>query len=413
TTKRPERKRDEAWNEVDVAEDGYVYSLRCEQSIHSLWYTHVDRFKHHRRETCAKRPRQQVVTSYFPPEISIFALWFYSTGMAFYKAQHDLCAAVFSVLHPTVAIPSQHLLRGRLLDECYDESLTRIRSALARRTPGPILTDLLLSIISLSSGQTHFFLKTVYTESGSHDSAFFANDIDRVIKKYDFIDFVAVVADNTSANQSAWAILQEMYPKMVFHGCAAHTVNLLVKDVLAGGCKDVAMLFKKNRKLWFKLKNLQKQSTTEDGKALPTLALPCDMRWGSTLDCLRSELKSEKPLLQLVSERSFLTASTKSKRAARRKVFCFITCKNLIFQLEKAIQLLEPFEKNRAAPSEVYAVFLALPDEIANLPLTISDKKQFAKKLRHGSTFFYMVTLTVWPISWILATLVMEFMLLP
>ncbi|KAF4144261.1 hypothetical protein GN958_ATG06582 [Phytophthora infestans] len=237
TTKRPGRKRDEAWNEIDVAEDGYVYCLRCKQSIHSLGYTHVDRVKCLLREACAKRPRQQVVTSYFPPEIDIatqnafnkiFALWLHYTGMAFYKASHDLCAAVFHVLHPIVAISSQHLLRGRLLDECNDESLTRICSALARRVFPPV-TDAwpdingfaVINYLAIFWSDT-LFLETVYTRSGSHDSVFLANDINQVIEK--FIDFVAVVTDNTSANQSAWAILQENVFKNVFPWvCRTHS----------------------------------------------------------------------------------------------------------------------------------------------------------------------------------------------
>ncbi|KAF4042496.1 hypothetical protein GN244_ATG05204 [Phytophthora infestans] len=67
TTKRLGGKRDEAWSEIDVDADGYVYCLRCEGVIHKLGLTHVDCVKRHLRETCAKRPRQEVVTSYFPP----------------------------------------------------------------------------------------------------------------------------------------------------------------------------------------------------------------------------------------------------------------------------------------------------------------------------------------------------------
>ncbi|KAE8902774.1 hypothetical protein PF005_g1050 [Phytophthora fragariae] len=142
STKRPGRRRDQAWSEVNVADDGYVYCLRCESVIHKLGYTHVDRVKRHLRDMCAKRPRQEVVTSYFPPNIDAttqrqinkqFELCPFCPGMAFYKAQHAACTAVFRLLHPTVTIPSQHLLRGRLLDECYEDSITQMRGVLARR----------------------------------------------------------------------------------------------------------------------------------------------------------------------------------------------------------------------------------------------------------------------------------------
>ncbi|KAE9005367.1 hypothetical protein PR003_g25366 [Phytophthora rubi] len=141
-TKKSGRKRDEACNEVDVDADGYVYCLRCEGVDHKLEFTHVDRVKRHLRETCAKRPRQEVVTTYLPPQIDtatqnlfdkMFALWLFSTGMAFYKVQHENFVAVSRLLPPSVKIPSQHLIRTRLLDECHEDSPVRMRGALARR----------------------------------------------------------------------------------------------------------------------------------------------------------------------------------------------------------------------------------------------------------------------------------------
>ncbi|KAE9132186.1 hypothetical protein PF010_g3268 [Phytophthora fragariae] len=141
-TKKSGRKRDEACNKVDVDADGYVYCLRCEGVDHKLEFTHVDRVKRHLRETCAKRPRQEVVTTYLPPQIDtatqnlfdkMFALWLFSTGMAFYKVQHENFVAVSCLLPPSVKIPSQHLIRARLLDECHEDSPVRMRGALARR----------------------------------------------------------------------------------------------------------------------------------------------------------------------------------------------------------------------------------------------------------------------------------------
>ncbi len=40
-----------------------------------------------------------------------------------------------------------------------------------------------------------------------------------------------VVTDNTSANKKAWEILEKEFPDRFFYGCAAHGLNLLVKDI--------------------------------------------------------------------------------------------------------------------------------------------------------------------------------------
>lgn len=121
--------------------------------------------------------------------------------------------------------------------------------------------------------------------------------------------------------------------------------------------------------MWYKLKTLQQEAATPVIKAPPALTMPCDTQLGPILACLQSVPKSKKSLLQLVTEREFLADPSKAKKAARRAVFDFVTGKELVVQLEKAVKLLEPqvkfrrrFEKNRDVASEV---FLALPDQIA------------------------------------------------
>ncbi|KAE9052339.1 hypothetical protein PR003_g908 [Phytophthora rubi] len=221
-------------------------------------------------------------------------------------------------------------------------------------------------------GKHTFFLESVYTRSASHDATFLSGDIRHVFAKYDFIDLVAVVTNNTSANQSAWLTLQDSL-LTCFSTAMCRT---LVKDVmsflkwlekLVAGCKDVVVFFKKM--MWYKLKI---KAATPEIKAPPSLAIPCDTRWGSILACLQSVLKPEKILLQLVTERGFLAAPSKAKKAGRRAVFDFVTGKELVVQREKAAKLLEPlvkfqgrFEKNRAVASEVFEMVLVLPDQIA------------------------------------------------
>ncbi|OWY99060.1 Transposase [Phytophthora megakarya] len=151
----------------------------------------------------------------------MFALWLYSTGMDFNKVAHDSCGAALEMLHPGAKAPSQHALRGPLLDKCYQESLDKLRVALARQK-ATLVSDAWTDVNGLSvinyvatSGNDTFFLESVYTGSESHGASFLANDISRVMQKYGFIRFVAVVTDNTSANRNAWKILQEEYPRSV------------------------------------------------------------------------------------------------------------------------------------------------------------------------------------------------------
>lgn len=85
-------------------------------------------------------------------------------------------------------------------------------------------------------------------------------------------------------------------------------------------------------------------------------------------------------LLQLVTNRGLLTAPTKPKKTERRAVFDFVSDKDLVSELEKAVQVLKPLvkyqwrsEKNRALPSEVFEMFMSLSDEIASEPFSASN----------------------------------------
>lgn len=44
--------------------------------------------------------------------------------------------------------------------------------------------------------------------------------------------FTAVVTDNANVMQTSWKIIEERYPYIAAHGCAAHGVNLLIKDIV-------------------------------------------------------------------------------------------------------------------------------------------------------------------------------------
>ncbi|KAE9043378.1 hypothetical protein PR003_g6155 [Phytophthora rubi] len=119
------------------------------------------------------------------------------------------------------------------------------------------------------------------------------------------------------------------------------------------------------------------------------------LKWLEKLS-LASVLKSGKILLQLVTERGFLAAPSKAKKAVRRAVFDFVTGKELVAHLEKAAKLLKPlvkfqsrFEKSRAVASEVFEMFLVLPDQIAKAILSAGEQEAVRAKIAFRFDFVY------------------------
>ncbi|KAG2853378.1 hypothetical protein PC113_g14218 [Phytophthora cactorum] len=87
----------------------------CEKIIHTSGKTHVKRVRYHFVKKCSKRLKTPLITSVFRPTMTpakvrefhkLFAMWFYSTGVAFNKAAHHTLAAVLLLLTPSDIAPT-------------------------------------------------------------------------------------------------------------------------------------------------------------------------------------------------------------------------------------------------------------------------------------------------------------------
>ncbi|KAG3236020.1 hypothetical protein PI124_g18958 [Phytophthora idaei] len=123
------RRKDPVWDDVIVADD-IVPCKKCEKIIHQLGKTHVERVRDHFKRKCPKRPVSKTITACFPPALGPvkiaafqrqFALWFYSTGMAFNKVNHATLVKALAVLNPGAVLPTARELATTLLDSSYGE----------------------------------------------------------------------------------------------------------------------------------------------------------------------------------------------------------------------------------------------------------------------------------------------------
>ncbi|KAE9036227.1 hypothetical protein PR001_g8943 [Phytophthora rubi] len=277
-TRRGGRLQDPVWNDVLIS-DGVVSCKKCEKIIHTSGKTHVERVRYHFAKKCPKRAYTPAITTCFRPAISPvkvaafqrkFALWFYSTRMAFNKAAHHTLVAALGELTPTNVVPSRKQLASTLMKTCYEEARATVMHKLRDRNC-TLVTDAWMdvngkSVVNYSmdvNGKSVVNYVALDEElvvflagSTSHDAAFLAADIRRVIAKYPFIRFFAVVTDNTAANQLVWATLQKEYQRMFFHSCISHALHLVVKDFvrqlpwlqkLEQDCRQLVRFLKKSQ----------------------------------------------------------------------------------------------------------------------------------------------------------------------
>jgi hypothetical protein len=72
----------------------------------------------------------------------------------------------------------------------------------------------------------------VHTEKQAYDAKWITTDLARIMDSLGE-NVVGAITDNTAANKKGWKTLEEKYPYCFFHGCIAHGLNLLIKDIFA------------------------------------------------------------------------------------------------------------------------------------------------------------------------------------
>jgi len=163
----------------------------------------------------------------------------------------------------------------------------------------------------------------------------------------------------------------------------SHGLNLLVKDIFAAtktrkppsnelgfpdgypfehllefanNCKDVVKFFCNHHLMKVGLENLQKKAGVKSlVKPAPTrfvillFGVPlylniCSLRWGTVLGCFQSIMDSERLLHQIVTERDFVSGSSKQKEE-RQSIKTFIVADSFVELLRKSIAILTPIDK--------------------------------------------------------------------
>ncbi|KAG3092358.1 hypothetical protein PC122_g6574 [Phytophthora cactorum] len=291
--------QDLALNDVLVA-DGVVPCKKCEQTIHTLGKTHVERVRYNMAKKCdiaGQAERKQVVMA------GVLALLTHLEGIP-------------TPIRHVVIQHGDGQLATTLLNSCYYEA----RSANVLKLRGKqytLVTDAWMDTNGQSviyyvalDEELAIFLESDYSESISHDALYLAGDIRRVMSKYSFICFVAVVTDNTDlVRQLPW-----------------------LKDP-EQNCRQLVRFLKKSQQLWYESCRLQMDSKT-------TLVLPIDTHWETIERCFKSIKSSETILHGFVNSRDFLRSGSKEQKAKRRHADDMVVERDFVQQLDKVIGLL-------------------------------------------------------------------------
>lgn len=233
----------------------------------------------------------------------------YTTGVPLSLVEHPLWNELFHKLRPAYKLPSRKILSTTLLEK--ELSLVKqqvddnIKSSgnlnLALDGWSNIRNEGILNFVVYTPNP--YFYSFAETKRNRHTSDYMLTEIVQIIEKLGPEKFLVVISDNASNMVKCGRLLNEKYPHIIWIGCMAHTLHLIINDILK--CETATTFFNSCVETIKTIRNSQllaaefKQLNTEKG-IQSSLHLPVKTRWGSYLECLNS-LVATKTILQTMA----------------------------------------------------------------------------------------------------------------
>ena len=261
---------------------------------------------------------QQELTDEKIAEINTkLAKFFFRTGIPFRLAESGAFKELLAALNPAYAehMPSAHTLSGTLLDQEY-QHLTARRDKILQESKDLVLVsdgwtncrgDHIVNFCVKAPDQKTFFYKSINTSGTRQNAEAVADAILSVIEELGSEKFSCLITDNAAVMRASWKIVEEKYPHIVANGCAAHVINLLIKDILS--TPDHQKTIKESGKIIQFVNNhhMAKAKFEEKRKAAKianTLSSPVSTRWFSQFTSSNNLLKAKYVLMSLADENS-------------------------------------------------------------------------------------------------------------
>ncbi|ETL92674.1 hypothetical protein L917_09063, partial [Phytophthora nicotianae] len=210
-------------------------------------------------------------------------------------------------------IPTRHSLATSLLDTVYIMEKKKLALLLSRQTFLVVITDGLLELL-----EQKLTLVISWT-----------SDISKIIAEVESVAGIGkisvVVSDNAANMKIAGRLVEAEHPNVVFNGCSAHAMNLLLKDifkielfadVLKNAVKVVS--FVRARHLFLDRARSPRRSLSNCEKT-GELSTPVLTRWYAQEKCIKSVMQNKKSLKAAFAD-SNIMKSYNDKESLRKLV---------------------------------------------------------------------------------------------
>ncbi|RXN06113.1 hypothetical protein ROHU_033008 [Labeo rohita] len=303
-----------------------------------------------------------------------------------------------NVLRPAYTPPTRHALSTHLLDREFNRVQAKVKQTIDKADCISIISDGWSNVRGqgiinyIVTTPQPVFYKSTDTKDNRHTGPYIADELKAVINDIGPEKAFALVTDNAANMKVAWAHVKETYPHITTIGCAAHALNLYLKDIMA--LNTMNTLYKTAKQVVKYVKGKQVASAIylskqKEKNKNTTLKLPSITRWGGVVIMYNSLLEGKESLQEMAI----------SQTAAIESVIKRILLDDVFWErVTSSLRILKPIaaaiakiEGDNAILSDVKCLFAELKEEIQTvLPTSLllqAEESALVKSLEKRQEF--------------------------
>lgn len=312
-----------------------------------------------------------------------FARFVFSSGSAFRLVENKRFQAFIRMMYPAFSFPSRQRVATKLLQIVYDEERELVIEELKHVLFVTIVTDGwtnpnnegIVNFIITSPITKPVFFKSICTGTNKHTAEYMLEQVELVIDEVEQAigadKVVAVLADNAQTMVSMQRQLEINRPQIFGNGCAAHGMDLLVKDIASipflssaiESCVKLTKFIKKRSALALTFRQIQRSTHAERHKGL---RLPVATRWYTSESCLAGACQNEWAVRSLFTKCDLLSRyeTNAGSQAKLTATVTIVKDKSFWERSQVTLDFIAPindalamFESDKCSLSMVYHVF--------------------------------------------------------
>lgn len=245
------------------------------------------------------------------------ANFFFRSGVSLRLLDSATFKDFVNTINPSYAasLPTAKKLSGPLLDQQYKKCQDQLSKVLDSSLNLTLFSDgwtnvrgdHLVNFCIKAPEQKPIFYRSVNTSGKAQNAVSIAEEIMNVIDELGSEKFCCIITDNAPVMKLSWKIIEAKYSSIAAYGCAAHGLNLLVKDILDTP-ENVKLMKNAEKIIKFVTNHHMVKSKYEErrkiAKIAHTLTMSVPTRWFSRFTSLNDLLSSKYVLIQLADEES-------------------------------------------------------------------------------------------------------------